>query len=39
MNIRLAIRAYYERLGFELRGEKTKGLNRALALYERRARR
>jgi ribosomal protein S18 acetylase RimI-like enzyme len=31
------IRAYYERLGFELRGEKTKGPNRAWALYERRA--
>jgi predicted N-acetyltransferase YhbS len=32
------IRAYFERLGFELRGEKTKGANRAWALYERRAR-
>jgi GNAT superfamily N-acetyltransferase len=32
------IRAYYERLGFELRGEKTKGAARAWALYERRAR-
>jgi predicted N-acetyltransferase YhbS len=32
------IRAYYERLGFELRGEKTKGEDRAWALYERRAR-
>jgi GNAT superfamily N-acetyltransferase len=31
------IRAYYERLGFELCGEKTKGPNRAWALYERRA--
>jgi predicted N-acetyltransferase YhbS len=31
------IRAYYERLGFELRGEKTKAPNRAWALYERRA--
>jgi GNAT superfamily N-acetyltransferase len=31
------IRTYYERLGFELRGEKTKGSNRAWALYERRA--
>jgi GNAT superfamily N-acetyltransferase len=31
------IRVYYERLGFELRGEKTKGPNRAWALYERRA--
>jgi predicted N-acetyltransferase YhbS len=30
------IRAYYERLGFELRGEKTRGPNRAWALYERR---
>jgi GNAT superfamily N-acetyltransferase len=32
------IRAYYERLGFELRGEKTKGPNRAWALYERNVR-
>jgi predicted N-acetyltransferase YhbS len=30
------IRAYYERLGFELRGERTKGPDRAWALYERR---
>jgi GNAT superfamily N-acetyltransferase len=33
------IRMYYERLGFELRGEKTKRADRAWALYERRARR
>jgi GNAT superfamily N-acetyltransferase len=32
------IRAYYERLGFELRGEKTKSPDRAWALYERRVR-
>lgn len=31
------IREYYERLGFELSGEKTNGLDRAWALYERRA--